>query len=166
MVDMPRTSRLFGWAVDTAPGVVFLMTYLVTRDFRLSTLSLVAAAALALTASAIVERRLRPLPTVTGALAVVFGGASLLLRNPEILKMKMTIVDGLLGAALLFGVALKKNPLKMILGATFSLPDKACARANTTPAARATPRNSTQVCSLWVLRTTSLAAAHAHQNRP
>jgi intracellular septation protein len=127
MVDMPRTSRLFGWAVDTAPGVVFLMTYLVTRDFRLSTLSLVAAAALALTASAIVERRLRPLPTVTGALAVVFGGASLLLRNPEILKMKMTIVDGLLGAALLFGVALKKNPLKMILGATFSLPDKAWA---------------------------------------
>ena len=127
MGDLPRASRLFGWAVDGAPGAVFLLVYLITRDFRLATLFLVTAAAVALSASVIVERRLRPLPAVTGALAVLFGGASLLLHNPEILKMKMTIVDGLLGAALLFGVALKKNPLKMILGATFSLPDKAWA---------------------------------------
>jgi intracellular septation protein len=127
MVDLPRTSRLFGWAVDAAPGLVFLLVYLVTRDFRISTFFLVAAAAVALTASLIVERRLRPLPTVTGALAVLFGGASLLLHSPEILKMKMTIVDGLLGAALLIGVALKKNPLKLILGATFRLTDRAWA---------------------------------------
>ncbi len=127
MVDLPRASRLFGWAVDGAPGVVFLLAYLVTRDFRVATLFLVTAAAVALSASVIVERRLRPLPAVTGALAVLFGGASLLLHNPDILKMKMTIVDGLLGATLLVGVAVKKNPLKMILGATFSLPDKAWA---------------------------------------
>jgi intracellular septation protein len=127
MVDFRRTSRLFGWAVDGGPGVLFLLVYLFTRDFRLATVFLVSAAAVALTASVILERRLRPLPAVTGALAVVFGGASLLLHNPEILKMKMTIVDGLLGAALMFGVALKKNPLKLILGATFTLPDKAWA---------------------------------------
>jgi intracellular septation protein len=127
MVDLPRTSRLFGWGVDAAPGVVFVLVYVLTRDFRTSTVFLVATAAIALTASVVVERRLRPLPTVTGVLAVVFGGGSLLLHNPEILKMKMTIVDGLFGAVLLTGVALKKNPLKLLLGATFRLTDRAWA---------------------------------------
>ena len=41
MVNLPRASRLFGWAVDGAPGVVFLLVYLITRDFRLATLFLV-----------------------------------------------------------------------------------------------------------------------------
>ena len=88
---------------------------------------LTVAALIALAASFIVERRLRPLPTTTGVLAVVFGGASLLLRSADILKMKMTIVDGLLGAALFVGLAIKKNPLKLILGASFNLSDRAWA---------------------------------------
>jgi intracellular septation protein len=125
MVDVLRTSRLFGWAVDGAPGVLFIVVYLFTRDFRLSTMVLIAAAVTALVASLIVDRRLRPLPATTGVLAVVFGGASLLLHSPDILKMKMSIVDGLLGAALFIGIGLKKNPLKMILGATFDLSDRA-----------------------------------------
>jgi intracellular septation protein len=127
MVDLPRTSRLFGWAVDGAPGVLFLVVYLFTRDFRLSTMFLVGGAVIALAASLIVDRRVRPLPAVTGVLAVLFGGASLALHSPDVLKMKMTIVDGLLGAALFVGLGLKKNPLKMILGATFELSDKAWA---------------------------------------
>ncbi len=113
--------------MDGAPGVAFLGVYLLTRDFRLSTWWLVGASAAALTVSLAVERRIRPLPALTGAFALVFGGGSLLLHDPEILKMKMTIVDGLLGGALFVGLALKKNPLKMILGATFNLEDRAWA---------------------------------------
>ncbi|HXV01314.1 MAG TPA: septation protein IspZ [Caulobacteraceae bacterium] len=127
MVELRRTSRLFGWSVDGAPGVLFVIVYLISRDFRLATMVLVAAAVIALAASLVVERRLRPLPTATGALAVVFGGASLLLRSPDILKMKMSIVDGLLGASLFVGLAIRKNPLKMILGGAFALPDAAWA---------------------------------------
>ena len=33
MVNLLRTSRLFGWAVDGAPGILFIITYLATRDF-------------------------------------------------------------------------------------------------------------------------------------
>ena len=127
MFDRPRNSRLFGWAVDGAPGVLFVTVLLASRDFRLATEVLIVAAVIALAASLIVERRLRPLPTTTGVLAVVFGGASLLLHRPDILKMKMTIVDGLLGAILFVGLAVKKNPLKMILGAAFNLSDRAWA---------------------------------------
>jgi intracellular septation protein len=60
-------------------------------------------------------------------MAVVFGGASLLLHDPNILKMKMTIFDGLLGAALIGGVWLRKNPLKMLLGGAIVLGERAWA---------------------------------------
>ena len=39
--------------------------------------------------------------------------------------MKMSIVDGALGAALFIGLAMKRNLLKMLLGAAISLPDEA-----------------------------------------
>src|SRR5215469_10341198 len=76
--------RGFVWLVDTAPGVLSIAAFLISRDFRLATEVLVAAAALALAASVIVERRFRPMPTTVGVLAVLFGGASLLLRDPQI----------------------------------------------------------------------------------
>ncbi|HEY5290589.1 MAG TPA: septation protein IspZ [Caulobacteraceae bacterium] len=122
-----RAPRWFTTVVDGGPGVLFIGAYLITRDFRVATEVLVAAAVVALTASLIVERRLRALPTTVGVLAVGFGGLSLLLRDPQILKMKMSIVDGLLGAALFVGVALRKNPLKLLLGSSFALPEKAWA---------------------------------------
>jgi len=122
-----RSARFFNAAVDGGPGVLFIVVYLATRDFRLATMVLVAAAAVSLAAMLIVERRFRPLPTTIGGLALVFGGASLLLNDPNILKMKMSIVDGLLGAALFGGLVIGKNPLKMILGSAFELTDKAWA---------------------------------------
>jgi intracellular septation protein len=113
------------WAVDGGPGLGFLAAYVITRDFRQATLVLVVAATLALAVSLALERRFRPLPTFTGAMAVLFGGASLLLRSPDILKMKMTIADGVLGAVLFGGLAMGRNPLKLLLGASFRLSDRA-----------------------------------------
>lgn len=113
------------YAVDGAPALAFLIVLVATRDFRFATWFMVGGAALALAVSLVVERRLRPLPTITGALALVFGGASLWLRRADILQMKLTIVDGLLGAVLFGGLLLKKNPLKALLGGAFTLPDRA-----------------------------------------
>jgi intracellular septation protein len=120
--------RWFGPLVDGGPGVLFIVAYLITRDFRTATMVLIVAAAVALVAMLAVERRFRPLPTAVAALAIGFGGASLLLHDPQILKMKMSIVDGLLGAALLGGVAVGRNPLRYFLHTTFSLSDKAWAQ--------------------------------------
>ncbi|HEX7761637.1 MAG TPA: septation protein IspZ [Caulobacteraceae bacterium] len=115
------------YAVDAAPAVLFLAALLITRQFRVATWALVIASAVALATNLIVERKIAPLPAVSGALALVFGGLSLVLHRNDILQMKMTIVDGLLGAVLFIGLAMKKNPLKAILGSAFSLPDKAWA---------------------------------------
>jgi intracellular septation protein len=112
-------------AVDGAPAVAFLGVLLATRDFRLATWFVVGGSALALLVNLAVERRIAPLPAVSGALALVFGGASLALHRADLLQMKMTIVDGVLGAALFIGLALGKNPLKAILGSAFHLSDRA-----------------------------------------
>jgi len=112
-------------AVDGAPAIAFLVVLIVTRNFPLATWFVVGGSALALAVGLIVERRLAPLPAFSGVLALVFGGASLVLHRADILQMKMTIVDGVLGAVLFGGLALKKNPLKALLGGAFDLPDRA-----------------------------------------
>ena len=121
----PRTPVWLRYAIDGAPAVIFLIVLLATHDFRLATWFVVGGSALALAVGLIVERRLAPLPAVTGAMALVFGGLSLALHRADILQMKMTIVDGVLGAVLFGGLVLKKNPLKAILGGAFRLPDRA-----------------------------------------
>ena len=112
-------------AVDSAPAVGFLAVLVITHDFRKATWVLVIASAVALALNLAVERRIAPLPAVSGGLALVFGGASLALHRADLLQMKMTIVDGLLGAALFIGLAMGRNPLKMLLGSAIALSDRA-----------------------------------------
>ena len=125
MAEASRGARIFRGIADGGPGILFLLIYLFTRNFRLSTEFLVGAAVIALAASLIAERRLRPMPAFTGGLAVIFGGGSLILHDPDLLKMKMSIVDGVLGAVLFIGVAVKRNPLKLLLGTSLELADRA-----------------------------------------
>jgi len=127
MSEPVRRPPWIRWAVDAAPAVVFLGALLVTHDFRLATWWLVGGSAVALAVGLVLERKIAPLPAVSGGMALVFGGASLILHRADILQMKMTIVDVVLGAVLFGGLALKKNPLKFILGGAFSLTDKAWA---------------------------------------
>jgi len=112
-------------AIDGGAGLLWLAALLITRDFRFATWVLVAGSAIALAIGIGVERRIAPIPAVSGGLALVFGGASLLLHRDDILQMKMTIVDGVLGAVLFGGLAIGKNPLKALLGGAFNLADRA-----------------------------------------
>ena len=111
--------------VNAAPAVAFLAVLLITHDFRTSTWVLVGLSAVALAISLIVERRIAPIPAFSGGAALIFGGLSLALHRNDLLQMKMTIVDGCLGAALFGGLILKRNPLKLLLGSALTLPDPA-----------------------------------------
>jgi intracellular septation protein len=111
--------------VNAAPAVAFLITLLITHDFPRATWVLVILSAIALATSLVLERRIAPIPAFSGGAALVFGGLSLALHRNDLLQMKMTIVDGALGLALFVGLALKRNPLKMLLGSAISLPDDA-----------------------------------------
>ncbi|HEY1562699.1 MAG TPA: septation protein IspZ [Caulobacteraceae bacterium] len=127
MAEKSRGPRWLGSVIDGGPGLAFLAVLLITRDFRLATMVLMIGAAVALAVMLAVERRFRALPTAVSVLAIGFGGGSLLLHDPQVLKMKTSLVDAALGTVLLGGVAIRRNPLKMVLGATLSLPDKAWA---------------------------------------
>jgi intracellular septation protein len=121
----PKASSLLIQLANAAPTVGFLAALLITHDFPKASWVMIALSVLALALSLILERRIEPIPAFSGAMALVFGGLSIALHRNDLLQMKMSIVDGALGAALFGGLALKKNPLKLLLGGAMSLPDLA-----------------------------------------
>ena len=127
-----RSTPWLRWAVDGAPAVGFLATLLGTPlvsphvdAFRAATYALIGLSVLALIAGLVLERRVAPIPLFSGGAAVLFGVLSLVLHRNDILQMKMSIIDTLLGGALLTSLLLKRNPLKALLGGAFSLTDRA-----------------------------------------
>ena len=122
----PKAGSTIRQIANAAPAVGFLATLLITRgDFRKATWVLMGLTVVALAVSLIVDRRISPILAFSGAMAFVFGGLSLALHRNDLLQMKMTVVDGILGAVLFGGLLLKRNPMKLVLGAAVTLPDKA-----------------------------------------
>jgi intracellular septation protein len=83
----------------------------------------VGGSALALLAGLILERRIAPLPLVAGLSAIIFGGLALILHDDLWVKVKPTVINLLFAGFLLGGVALRKLPIKMVLGEVIKMPD-------------------------------------------
>jgi intracellular septation protein len=112
------------WFVDYSALFVFLCAFFLTgRDMQKATWALVAGSAVALVVGLIVERRLAPFPAIAGGAALVFGGLSLFFHDPRLLKIKPTVMNGIFAAALIGGLVLKKNPLKLLMGEAFEAPE-------------------------------------------
>jgi intracellular septation protein len=86
---------------------------------------LVAASAVALIVGYVVEKRLAPLPLLTGGFALIFGGLTLFFHDPTLLKIKLTIQNGLLAAVLLGSLPLGRYPFKYLLGDSIKVTDQA-----------------------------------------
>jgi intracellular septation protein len=112
------------WFVDYSALVVFVAAYFATgRSLVQASWWLVGGSALALVVGLAVERRIAPFPTIAGGAALLFGGLTLVFDDPRFLKIKPTVMNGLFGIALLAGLALRKNPLKLVLGDAFVMPE-------------------------------------------
>jgi intracellular septation protein len=109
--------------VDYAALAAFLIAYLLTHDIQKATWGLVVGSVIAIVVGLAIERRIAPLPLFVGGAGLVFGGASLFFHDPRILKVKPTIVNTAIGLLLLGGLAMKKHPLKLVLGEAFEMPD-------------------------------------------
>ena len=115
--------------VDYSALLFFLAAYFLTgKNFASATWALVGGSAIALLVGLIVERRLAPFPLIAGGAALVFGGASLFFDDPRILKMKPTVMNVLFAVILLGGMAVGKNPVRLLLGQNFDMPDVAWRR--------------------------------------
>jgi len=124
-VPVPPAPDYFHLAVDYAGVLMMLCVSLVAwlafhvkgADLVLvGTWGLVVGSGGAVIASLIVRRKLAILPAVYGSAALLFGGATLIFHDPNIVEMKTTIIDSGLGVLMLGGLAIGKSPIRLLMG--------------------------------------------------
>ena len=133
MAETEKPSSSIRQAVDFGALVAFMAAYAVNRFVRglegqealvQATWVLVGASALALIVGYVTEKRLAPLPLITGGFALVFGVLTLVFHDPDLLKIKLTIQNGLLAIVLLGSLPLGRYPFKYLLGDAIKITDK------------------------------------------
>lgn len=110
--------------LDLGPLVAFLVVYL-KFDLIYASAALVVATLIALVIGYSLTKKISYMQLVTAVLVVVFGGLTFYFKDPFYLKIKVSIINVLFGAALLMGLWYKKLFLKSMLGEALNLPDNA-----------------------------------------
>jgi intracellular septation protein len=121
--ETPKTHGGPAWlkpAVDYGPIAVFFGVYL-KWGLMTATGALIAATVVALAISLILARRVPLMPLITAIVVGIFGGLTLWLHDDTFIKMKPTIVQAVLAAILLGGLALGKPLLKPVMGAAWNM---------------------------------------------
>ena len=121
--ETPKTHGGPAWlkpAVDYGPIAVFFGVYL-KWGLMTATGALIAATAVALAISLILARRVPLMPLITAIVVGIFGGLTLWLHDDTFIKMKPTIVQAVLAAILLGGLAFGKSLLKPVMGAAWNM---------------------------------------------
>ncbi len=109
-------------ACEMGPLVVFFVANL-KAGLMTATAVFMGASVIAVAVSWYFLRRLPLAPFVSGVLVLLFGGATLLLQDETVLKLKPTLVNGALGAFLLGAVLIGRQPLPRIFGTMIRLDD-------------------------------------------
>lgn len=115
-----KTPPLFKLALDLSPLIIFFAAnayfgiFVATGAFMVA---MIAAIAIGFT----IERKISPVPLITGALVLVFGGLTLWLQNDTFIKVKPTILYALFAAILLGGLASGRILIKYAFGQAFQL---------------------------------------------
>ncbi len=112
-------------AVDFGALIAFMAAYFITRDMIKATWVLVIASMIALAVGFVLERRLAPMPLITGGFALVFGALTILTDDDLFVKLKLTVQNGLLAVVLLGSIPLNKSPFKALLGSAIQVTDEA-----------------------------------------
>ena len=109
-------------AVDFGPLIVFLIGN-AKLGIRWGTAAFVIAMIVAMAYSWSVERKLSPMAIVTLGFVVVFGGLTVWLDDELFIKIKLTVIEALIGVALLAGLAFGKLFIKSLLGMAVPMDD-------------------------------------------
>ncbi len=110
-------------AIDLGPLAVFFAANWL-HGIMTATAALMVATVVAIAASYSLERRLPPMPAVTCAFVLVFGGLTLLFDDELFIKIKPTLVNSLFALALLVGLLLRLNLPRILLGHVLKLSDR------------------------------------------
>ena len=107
--------------LDLGPLVLFFGTNFMTRDFMLSIKVLIGATIIALIIGWITERRISLMAAIGCVAVAFFGGLSVYFDNEIFIKVKPTILTGLLAFLIGVGRMLGRNPLCAIMGSQIKL---------------------------------------------
>ena len=117
--------------IEFVPVALFAAVFFFSRDIYLSTLVLMVAVAAQAGLEYLMTRRIERKTQIIFWISMLFGGATLLLRNELFIQWKPTIINWLFAAGLLASQFLgKDNLLKKMLGAQLRLPDSVWLRLN------------------------------------
>ncbi len=119
-----QLSQLNKSLLEFSPLVVFFITYKM-KGLLWATGALLIATLLAVTIQFALTRKISKMQLITTGMVVVFGGLTLYLQDPFYFKIKVSIINVLLGAALAIGLLMRKLFLKDMLGSTVDMPDAA-----------------------------------------
>jgi intracellular septation protein len=108
--------------VDFGPLLLFFVAYRLF-DLYAATATVMAAAVLALGLGYFFDRKLHPVPLLTAAIILVFGGLTLYLNNEMFIKMKPTMIYALFSVILLGGLVFNRPFVKQVLGTALELSD-------------------------------------------
>lgn len=120
----PRMNPLIKLALDLGPLLIFFAVN-ATAGIYWGTGAFMGAMVIVIIIGIAVERKLSPMPLITGALVLVFGGLTLWLSNDVFIKIKPTILYTMFAAILLGGLAFGRLFIKTVLGQTLRLNDAA-----------------------------------------
>jgi intracellular septation protein len=123
-IKEPRMHPFLKLALDLGPLLIFFAANALFGIFT-ATAVFMAAMLMVIATGIVVERRLSPMPLITGALVLVFGGLTLWLSNDIFIKIKPTILYVMFAAVLLGGLAFGRLFIKIVLGQTLRLNDAA-----------------------------------------
>lgn len=111
-------------ALDFAPLLVFFAANAFFGIFAATAAFMVAMTA-AVGIGFALERKVSPVPLITGALVLVFGGLTLTLSNEFFIKIKPTVLYAMFAAVLVGGLASGRLLIKYVLAHAFRLDDGA-----------------------------------------
>ena len=107
---------------DFGPLIVFFVAYW-RFDLMAATAAGMVATGVALALSLFIARRVPMMPIITAVVVGIFGGLTLWLDDEMFIKLKPTIVQGLISAVLLVGLLFGKPLLRPVMGTAWPMDD-------------------------------------------
>lgn len=118
----PKSNRTIRSIIDYGGLAVFLAVYFLTgKDMIKANWALAAASGVALLVGLALERRVAAMPLITGLFALVFAALAQRFHDTTFVKMQPTAINLFLGAVMLGGAAMRRNPLRALLGSAIHM---------------------------------------------
>jgi len=125
-IILPAMKFLF----DLFPVILFFVVFKLT-DIYTATAAAIGATILQIGALALLKKKIEPMLWISLVIIVLFGGATLVLRDEMFIKWKPTVLYWLFGAVLAGAELLwRKNLIRAMLGQQVQLPAPVWARLN------------------------------------